>query len=102
MLRSVKEGWGNSWAIRFCFSQFLQDKLSLFPIISKVKNDGFDGKGTNCKKWSRFKTEFDTNGNKNINFPYKIKLNMSLYKSAMAYNTIFIRLYSRLMYFIYN
>ncbi|MCF2583504.1 glycosyltransferase, partial [Bacteroides caecigallinarum] len=37
MLRSVKEGWGNSWAIRFCFSQFLQDKLSLFPIISKVK-----------------------------------------------------------------
>lgn len=102
MLRSVKEGWGNSWAIRFCFSQFLQDKLSLFPIISKVKNDGFDGKGTNCKKWSRFKSEFDTNGNKNINFPYKIKLNMSLYKSAMAYNTIFIRLYSRLMYFIYN
>lgn len=37
MLRSVKEGWGNSWAIRFCFSQFLQNKFSLFPIISKVK-----------------------------------------------------------------
>lgn len=102
MLRSVKEGWGNSWAIRFCFSQFLQDKLSLFPIISKVKNEGFDGKGTNCKKWSRFKYEFDTSEDKNIDFPYEIKLNIKLYKSAMAYNTILIRLYSRFMYLIYN
>lgn len=37
LLRSVKDGQGNSWAIRFCFSQFLQDKLSLFPTVSKVK-----------------------------------------------------------------
>ena len=88
MLRSVKEGWGNSWLFAFVSLNSYKNKLSLFPIISKVKNDGFDGKGTNCKKWSRFKTEFDTNGNKNINFPYKIKLNMSLYKSAMAYSTI--------------
>lgn len=102
MLRSVKEGWGNSWAIRFCFSQFLQNKLSLFPIISKVKNNGFDGEGTNCKKWSRFKYDFDIDGNKNISYPDKIYLNKQLYKSAMSYNTILIRLYSRLMYIIHN
>ncbi len=102
MLRSVKEGWGNSWAIRFCFSQFLQNKLSLFPIISKVKNNGFDGAGTNCKKWSRFKYDFDINGNKHITYPNEISLNTQLYKSAMSYNTISIRLFSRLMYIIHN
>ena len=102
MLRSVKEGWGNSWAIRFCFSQFLQNKFSLFPIISKVKNNGFDGEGTNCKKWSRFKYEFDIDGTKNITYPDDININRQLYKSAMSYNTILIRLYSRLMYIIHS
>lgn len=102
MLRSVKEGWGNSWAIRFGFSQFLQDKLSLFPIISKVRNDGFDGDGTNCKKWSRFKYEFDYIGDKEIQFPVSVDLNRKLYKSAMSYNTILIRIYSRIMYFIHS
>ena len=102
MLRSVKEGWGNSWAIRFCFSQFLQNKFSLFPIISKVKNNGFEGEGTNCKKWSRFKYEFDIDGTKNITYPDDININRQLYKSAMSYNTILIRLYSRLMYIIHS
>lgn len=102
MLRSVKEGQGNSWAIRFCFAQFLQDKLSLFPVISKVKNDGFDGSGTNCKKWSRFKYEFDTIGKSQFNFPTQIKLNKKLYKSAMSYNSLQIRVWSRFMYLIHR
>ena len=102
MLRSVKEGWGNSWAIRFCFAEFLQKKLSLFPVISKVKNDGFDGTGTNCKKWSRFKYIFDKNDNKAFKLPSDIYLNKILYKSAMSYHTIIIRLYSRIMYLIHQ
>lgn len=102
MLCSVKDGYCNSWAIRFCFSQFLQDKLSLFPIISKVKNNGFDGAGTNCKKWSRFKYELDETNNKNFQYPDNISLNSKLYKSAMSYHTIPIRIYSRIMYLIYK
>jgi hypothetical protein len=55
MLKSWHDGKIKSWAIRFCFAQFLQDKLSLFPTKSLLKNDGFDGAGTNCHKYSRFK-----------------------------------------------
>lgn len=102
MLRSVKEGLGNSWAIRFCFAQFLQDKLSLFPIVSKVKNDGFDGDGTNCKKWSRFKYVFDHTGHTTFRLPTHTELNKKLYKSAMAYHTIPIRIWSWIMYLIYR
>lgn len=101
MLRYVKEKGASSWAIRFGFSQFLQDKLSLFPICSKVINDGFDGNGTNCKKWSRFKYDFDIEGKKVFRLPNQISLNKKLYKSAMSYHSILIRIYSRIMYLIH-
>lgn len=101
MLRSVREKGASSWAIRFGFSQFLQDKLSLFPIYSKVINNGFDGNGTNCKKWSRFKYDFDIDEKKIFKFPNEISLNDKLYKSAMSYHSILIRIYSRFMYIIH-
>lgn len=100
MLNDWRHGKNKSWAIRFCFAQFLQDKVSLFPTISKVRNDGFDGEGTNCKKWSRFKYEFDRTSNKQIKFPANTILDKELYKSAMAYHGILIRIYSRIMYLI--
>ena len=101
MLSDWKHGKNQSWAIRFCFNQFLQDKLSLFPTISKVNNKGFDGEGTNCKKWSRFKFIFDKSKNTDFKFPSKIEINHRLYKSAMRYNSLGIRIYSRLMYLLH-
>ena len=102
MLRYVKESNKNLWAIRFCFSQFLQNKLSLFPTTSKVRNDGFDGSGTNCKRWSRFKYEFDNTQKTGFKLPDSVTLNKSLFHSAMSYNSIGIRIWSRIMYLIYN
>jgi hypothetical protein len=101
MLNDWHKGKNQSWAIRFCFNQFLQNKLSLFPVISKVNNNGFDGKGTNCKNWSRFKFEFDTTDNKNFQYPSLLRIVPSLYKSAMAYNGIFIRIWSKIMYIVH-
>lgn len=102
MLNDWHNGKNQSWAIRFCFAQFLQDKLSLFPLISKVNNEGFDGEGTNCRKWSRFKFEFDKTRNKQFSFPSTVDLNPILYKSAMAYHGILIRIWSKIMYIIYH
>ena len=39
----------NSWAVRWCYSAFVNDGLSLFPNRSLVANLGFDGTGTNCE-----------------------------------------------------
>ncbi len=102
MLNDWKHGKNKSWAIRFCFAQFLQDKVSLFPTISKVKNDGFNGEGTNCKKWSRFKYEFDETENKTFAFPIAPDINLDLYRSAMSYHSIAIRIWSKIMYQIYR
>ena len=102
MLNDWKHGKNKSWAIRFCFAQFLQDKVSLFPTISKVRNDGFDGEGTNCKKWSRFKYEFDKTKNKTFAFPLSPDIDLDLFHSAMSYHSIAIRIWSKIMYQIYR
>lgn len=100
------EGWhekkNQSWAIRFCYNQFVQDKVSLFPIMSKIDNKGFDGSGTNCKQWSRFKFDFDTSAEKAFNFPDNTKVYTKMLKDFLSYHSILIRIYSRLMYMYYD
>lgn len=101
MLQGWKEGRNKSWAIRFCFAQFLQNKLSLFPIVSKINNDGFGAEGTNCtKKYNRFHFEFDKSDNKSFSFPKEISMNKDLYKSAMKYHSIAIRIWSKIRYIL--
>lgn len=48
MLSRQIEGRNDSWAIRWNASLFLKDILSLNVGRSLVKNNGFDGSGTNC------------------------------------------------------
>lgn len=100
MLQAWKQGHNKSWAIRFCFAQFLQHKLTLFPIISKISNQGFDGQGTNCKRYNRFRFVFDDTENKQFVFPSRVEMNERLRKSALSYHSIFKRICSRLMYVI--
>jgi len=102
MLKDWKLGRNQSWAIRFCYAQFVQNKLSLFPTISKIDNNGFDGNGTNCKKWTRFKSCFDLTNNKRFIFPDKIETIDSILKSALSYHSLLKRVYSRFMYIIYK
>lgn len=48
MLHAQMRGNINSWSIRFCYSQCLQRKLTVFPISSYVENIGCDGSGVHC------------------------------------------------------
>ena len=49
MLRHQMRGERDSWAIRFCYSQSKQDRLTVYPCVSLVRNIGFDGTGTHCQ-----------------------------------------------------
>ena len=101
MLNDWHEGRNQSWAIRFCYAQFLQGKAALFPLTSKLDNRGFDGEGTNCKRWSRFKFDLDTSGLKQFRFPDRAAIDPTLRKAALAYHSIPIRIWSKLMYLIH-
>lgn len=102
MLNDWHAGRNQSWAIRFCYSQFLNDAVSLFPVISKVANEGFDGEGTNCKSWSRFKYELDNGYSKNFKFPSTLSLNLKICKDALSYHSLWRRIYSRIMYLVHS
>ncbi|MDB1941837.1 glycosyltransferase [Clostridium tertium] len=54
----------NSWAIRWCYSQYKNDSYCVYPVISKVKNIGNDGSGTNCDKNNLFDTVIDSSTRK--------------------------------------
>lgn len=71
----MAHGENSSWAIRFCYSQFIQNKLSVFPVLSKISNDGFDGEGTHCKKikHNKFKMDFDQTNRKEFCFLSEIQ-----------------------------
>lgn len=48
MLDQQRRGQIDSWAVRFCYSQFAHKKYAVFPRISLVRNIGQDGSGTHC------------------------------------------------------
>lgn len=102
MLKGWHEGRNQSWAIRFCYSQFVQDKHALFPIVSKIDNEGFDGSGTNCMLYNRFKFDFDESGFKEFCFPEVVDVNKSLRDEALKYHSLRKRVISKIMNFLYS
>lgn len=50
MLDQQRRGQIDSWAVRFCYSQFEHKKYAVFPRISLVRNIGQDGSGAHCRE----------------------------------------------------
>lgn len=101
MLKSTVDGSGDSWAIRFGYSQFKQNKYSLMPFESFVENRGFNGEGTNTKfKFSRFKTKMNDGINRKFNFDSEIEVNKKIEKECYKYHSLPIRIYSRIRYIL--
>lgn len=99
MLKAWKTGKNSSWAIRFCFSQYLAGAVSLFPVKSLVDNSaGFDGEGTNCHKFSRFKFELDADPSPDFRFPAETTPDRRITRRALWYHSLPIRFYSLIMY----
>ena len=57
MLKDQISGKNDSWAIRWHASNFINNKLQLYPNKSLVNNIGFDGTGTHCDDTENFFTQ---------------------------------------------
>ena len=78
MLRCQMQGKIDSWAIRWCYNQCKQDKLTIYPTKSLVNNIGTDGRGTHCDPTSvRFKQTLATD------FEYKFEHDMTVDREVM-------------------
>ncbi len=97
------EGKNRSWAIRYCYSQFLQGKTALFPVRSLVDpSAGFEGDGSNCRRYNRFKFDFESDTKEMYRFPNEVKEIPSICRSALRYHSLGRRIWSRLMYVVYG
>lgn len=70
----------DSWAIRWCYNQFLQNKLTIYPVISQIKNIGLDGSGTHHAKTKAFDVKLNSEMKK-IKLEKVEKLNPEIIKN---------------------
>lgn len=102
MLRDWMEGKNSSWAIRFCYSQFLQGKVSLFPTESLVDASyGFVGDGTHCKSYNRFRFRMAPEDRRDFKLPDDIVVIPSVRRLALRYHSLPLRAWTRLMNLFY-
>ncbi|ERJ10933.1 glycosyltransferase [Haloplasma contractile] len=78
MLDMQMEGKIDSWAIRWCYSQSKQSRLTVYPIKTRIKNIGLDGSGTHSGISTRYDFEF-SNNNELCNFE-NVELNKFILK----------------------
>lgn len=102
LLRDWMEGRNSSWAIRFCYSQFLQGKTSLFPTDSLVDpSGGFNGDGTHCKSYNRFRFQMAPSERRSFRMPEKVEVIDSVRRDALRYHSLPLRAWTRLMNLLY-
>ena len=98
MLNLQMSGKIDSWAIRWCFSQFIQNKYTVYPSKSKVINNGFSDLRSvhnNGQKWLKFQT---TLSDGSVRFVKNIELNKNIIEEF--YKLYSLNIYSKLGYFV--
>jgi len=56
MLDNQMKGMIDSWAIRWCYAQSKLDMLTVYPVVSRIKNIGLDGTGIHSGITSKYDT----------------------------------------------
>lgn len=97
MLRGWKYGRNNSWFIRFNYSMHKQNRFSVAPIKSLVRNDGFGVDATNCKSYNRYKIDFMPELKTTWDIPEYKEWNKKLDKESVRYWSIPYRIYGKIM-----
>jgi hypothetical protein len=98
MLINQMTGKIDSWAIRWCFHQFLNNQLTVFPTKSKIISIGFGENATHTRKTKRFETDLDITLKENFYFNESIQLDNNLIYQFKAKFSIYNRAIERLMF----
>jgi hypothetical protein len=98
MLENSMSNVNNSWAIRFAYNQFKQNKLTISPVESKVRNIGFGDTATHCKtQYNRHKINFDLSEKRNFIWKDDLFLESAINKQLIANNSFSSRIKSKLI-----
>ena len=93
MLKKQMENNLDSWAIRWFYSQCKSNQLTVFPVLSKVQNDGFDTDATHTNVFNRYKISFDFSNQQEFIFQKSADINPVILHSFQKYYTVFSRIF---------
>jgi hypothetical protein len=98
MLKRQMRGDINSWAIRWVYHQFKHQLFTVFPVRSKVANEGFGDGATNTLRLNeaRFNTTLDNSGQTVFNFSKQPGLSPDIIRQFLRPYTLQTRLYYKL------
>ena len=102
MLKAQMNGRIDSWAIRFCFQQFLNKKACVFPKKSKVQSIGFSKEATHTVGARKFITILDNSEQRNFTFKKFIKYEIKLVNEFKGKFSIKQRIMDRLLKLLYG
>jgi len=98
MLNDQMTGKINSWAIRFCYAQFKNKALDVYPVSSKIKNIGFSAEATHTGGMDkRFMTKLDKTGKTDFLFSEELVPDPLLLRQFRKPFSIFMRLKYKLI-----
>ncbi len=98
MLDKQMKGEMDSWAIRWCYHQFRKQSFTVYPVFSKVKNNGFGEDATHTREHiNRYDTVLDNSSNFNFNFNATIELDPLIVKQFTKHYSLRFRIFYKLL-----
>lgn len=97
MLKNQMQGKIDSWAIRWCFNQFQNDRFTIFPARSKLVTIGMGEDATHTKQTKRFETKLDIGNETLFHFDKEPEKNKKLIKEFAQKFSIKNRLLEKLI-----
>jgi len=98
MLKKQVQGRINSWAIRWVYHQFKHKQFTVFPVRSKVRNEGFGAGATHTLGLNdaRFQTVLDKSGQVQFDFPEQPHLVPDIIRQFVRPYTLRTRIFYKL------
>ncbi|MFT7252502.1 MAG: hypothetical protein ACI9FW_002264 [Flavobacterium sp.] len=96
MLKNQMNGKIDSWAIRFCYHQFKENLMTVFPTISKIKSIGFSEEATHTSGTKRFITPIDSEIKRNFSFHTFTEIDKKLIKEFSSFFSVKNRIINQL------
>jgi len=103
MLQHQMEGKLDSWAIRWFYHQFKVQGLTLYPVYSKIYNNGFDASATHTSGSDRrYRPLLDTTYSSKFSLPKTIEINQYFQERFTKKMGIFSRIRSKIETLLLN
>ena len=96
MLKNQNNGVIDSWAVRFCFHQFRNNLMTVFPTKSKLISIGFSNEATNSIGSKRFHTTLDKENKRNYIFAKFEDIDQTIAYEFAAKFSVKSRIYNQL------